>query len=1083
MAVRFQLRRDTAANWTAANPTLALGEPGVETDTLKVKVGDGATAWNSLAYSITKDFTDLISKPTTVSGYGITDALTLTALSVTQNAANGTGALTYNNTTGVFEYTPPNFEDLDGNFTGSVFADDSTLLVDAVEGKLVGLYDNGVVSINNTNVTTYDLFVQQDLNTLDLYVNNNIYDGTTGSINKTIYDTSSGKIVAPVETDSIVTSTIDSTDSSAITITPDLVLSAGLTVGNHIIPSSNSNIDLGSEANRFRDLYLSGNSAIIGDLALKRHISGGLLVSDHSTGDPTNITTHNITANDITAAGIITGNLTGNVTGNVTGNITGNVTGDITGDITGNIFTSLIDSADSSAITFTPAVVMNSDLTVENSLTANNIRTTGNMQVDGDLTVSGTTVTIDATNLAVEDNMIYLNAGNAVANPDLGIAGNYNDGTYAHAGLFRDATDGVWKFYDSYTPEPDASAYIDTSHGSFSQAPVELSKLQIDSATPQTIFYVSGTEKGYSRINSDVLEHNGTAGVMLRHNAFEKLSTTTNGIDVTGVVSNFKSASYNILNLQTDTDDNGSSDDGIFKITNGSAGTTKAEFRWDESEDLVHVSYGDHGRHISINSSGNVGVGTGSSSPVYPFSVVTDVDSFVMKVENDGNSPGTSGASYADASDGLWVDTRWNTATNTPFKVTSNSGTSPMMIIKGDGKVGIGTTGPEVKFEVNGGADESVVFSARSDGGNGNNRRFNLIAYADGGGANYGGGLKIQTRDSVNVFHDRITVQSNGYVGVGTTSPNRDLEIKNDAPTQNTGIKIHNNSASHAAIIELEAGRTSDTQDVSQILTANLGNNITNIRTQRKGADGGEIAFWTSASGSGDALTQRMVIDEDGKVGIGITGPSASFDVQFARTDTDPLIAQFRNTSGANDARVMIATNANQSGDPYLKFDAGGTNFITGLFWQGSTDNELKLGAGERPSDGNFKGITINGNGFVTTKNTNYHEGVIVKEGSTGSFTFTSNELNGGSGDNECYFIFVSVYRPTNDVANDVATLVLHGIMPRGSNSIFNTISSMTGSGISSISATNSGNSLVVSTDSGTNFRCAAKVIAMGGMT
>ena len=40
MAVRFQLRRDTAANWASANSVLALGEPGVETDTLKVKVGD-----------------------------------------------------------------------------------------------------------------------------------------------------------------------------------------------------------------------------------------------------------------------------------------------------------------------------------------------------------------------------------------------------------------------------------------------------------------------------------------------------------------------------------------------------------------------------------------------------------------------------------------------------------------------------------------------------------------------------------------------------------------------------------------------------------------------------------------------------------------------------------------------------------------------------------------------------------------------------------------------------------------------------------------------------------------------------------
>lgn len=51
MIVKFRIRRDTAANWTSANPVLALGEPGLETDTRRVKYGDGATAWNSLSYS------------------------------------------------------------------------------------------------------------------------------------------------------------------------------------------------------------------------------------------------------------------------------------------------------------------------------------------------------------------------------------------------------------------------------------------------------------------------------------------------------------------------------------------------------------------------------------------------------------------------------------------------------------------------------------------------------------------------------------------------------------------------------------------------------------------------------------------------------------------------------------------------------------------------------------------------------------------------------------------------------------------------------------------------------------------------
>ena len=48
--VRIQLRRDTATNWTSANPELGAGEIGVETDTDQFKIGDGATAWSSLGY-------------------------------------------------------------------------------------------------------------------------------------------------------------------------------------------------------------------------------------------------------------------------------------------------------------------------------------------------------------------------------------------------------------------------------------------------------------------------------------------------------------------------------------------------------------------------------------------------------------------------------------------------------------------------------------------------------------------------------------------------------------------------------------------------------------------------------------------------------------------------------------------------------------------------------------------------------------------------------------------------------------------------------------------------------------------------
>jgi hypothetical protein len=69
MAIAIQIRRDTAANWSAANPILGQGEFGINLNTFQFKIGDGTTAWNSLAY-----FTSLVidgdKGDITVSGTG-----------------------------------------------------------------------------------------------------------------------------------------------------------------------------------------------------------------------------------------------------------------------------------------------------------------------------------------------------------------------------------------------------------------------------------------------------------------------------------------------------------------------------------------------------------------------------------------------------------------------------------------------------------------------------------------------------------------------------------------------------------------------------------------------------------------------------------------------------------------------------------------------------------------------------------------------------------------------------------------------------------------------------------------------------
>ena len=47
---QIKLRRDTSANFTSANPVLGVGEPAYETDTKKLKIGDGTTAYTQLEY-------------------------------------------------------------------------------------------------------------------------------------------------------------------------------------------------------------------------------------------------------------------------------------------------------------------------------------------------------------------------------------------------------------------------------------------------------------------------------------------------------------------------------------------------------------------------------------------------------------------------------------------------------------------------------------------------------------------------------------------------------------------------------------------------------------------------------------------------------------------------------------------------------------------------------------------------------------------------------------------------------------------------------------------------------------------------
>jgi len=115
----------------------------------------------------------------------------------------------------------------------------------------------------------------------------------------------------------------------------------------------------------------------------------------------------------------------------------------------------------------------------------------------------------------------YVSGGNARGktdqNPDLGIAAGYNDGTYHHTGIFRDASDGYWKVFDGYLPEPDANINIDTSNASFNIAGLWAGNLRV------------GNTSSYATINST--SYSGAANTA-NVAAYVSTATTTNTFNV-----------------------------------------------------------------------------------------------------------------------------------------------------------------------------------------------------------------------------------------------------------------------------------------------------------------------------------------------------------------------------------------------------------------------------------------------------------------------------------------------------------------------------------------------------------------------
>ena len=209
-------------------------------------------------------------------------------------------------------------------------------------------------------------------------------------------------------------------------------------INSSILPAANVTYDLGSTGMRWKDLYLSGSTMVLGNTT----------VSDTADG---------LTANNIKASVLLK-------------------TQDL--QIDGNTAIGS-NSSDVAAINARITTDINPNANVTYSLGTNTLRWNeihaanvhsvdgyfdGNLQVSGNLVVLGDALTVNVSTLAVEDSLIQLATNNTSTDLlDIGFYGNYQvgGGSHEHTGLFRDASDdGIFKLFTGLQDAPTTTVNI-----------------------------------------------------------------------------------------------------------------------------------------------------------------------------------------------------------------------------------------------------------------------------------------------------------------------------------------------------------------------------------------------------------------------------------------------------------------------------------------------------------------------------------------------------------------------------------------------------------------------------------------------
>ena len=376
---------------------------------------------------------------------------------------------------------------------------------------------------------------------------------------------------------------------------------------------------------------------------------------------------------------------------------------------------------------------------------------------------------------------------------------------------------------------------------------------------------------------------------------------------------------------------------------------------------------------------GNVGIGT--TSPTFPLDVVGDGikltrNSKTFIFNADFASAGTHANIQCDAGMGLSFSTN----------------ASEKMRILGGGNVGIGTTSPTEKLEVDGiikavHTDDSYatyrgngVFFNRSDSYlaplTDNTSTLN-VGYNGGRWGNLEiNAAFVKFENGPNEF---MRITSAGNVGIGTTAPEAKLTIKGDALTTDQPVRITNSvTDTHTGLFLNNTGSTVGEKYGMQFGGYNqysIGG-IFGVLDSVSGNTSGDITFDLGNGTASGALVERMRITHEGNVGIGTITPEGNLHVVGA-------------TGGQGRIYVSDKDNGESPTDSLLI-----TQSATNSFIYNRDSGDLSLGSNNQSSM-----MTIKSSGNVGI-GTTAPDAILHVKGSTNSTEVKIDTNDNALGDN-----------------------------------------------------------------------------------